>query len=604
MTRLKTGWIRRFLLFLAFFVLFFVGCDQFVLWEELDKGTPEQKTQSFIGALSLAPASVTISSNSSLTFVAAGGEPPYTFSVTSGAGNINQTTGRYTAPPGAGKDNIRVTDSDDETKDATVNITTTGVLGISPLTVTLVANGSLTFVASGGISPYTFSIFAGTGSVDSGTGEYIAPIAPGSATVRVTDLDTPPSTADASITIILPASLTISPSAIVLDVNTSVDFEVFGGVAPYTYSIVAGAGSIDSGTGLYDAPDFADNITVRVTDSDSPPSTDDATVTIIEGLAIIPQAVSVPANNNVDFSASGGVPPYTYAMESGTGAVTVDGLYTAPGAPGADEVKVTDDVGSSRIAAITVTAPQPLNIIPSSLIILTNDNYTFSASGGTPLYTFSKVSGNGVITVDGIYTASGIPGIDVLRATDSLALTADAFVTIVDIGPLTIIPVSVTVEQNDSYTFSASGGTPLYTYSVIAGSGFVNSSTGDYTAPAILGTETVRVTDAALNTADATVNLAPAAPTDLIVDGTFAGPQEIQLTWSDNATGEDGFSIERKVSGGVYAEIDTVGANETDYEDGPGLSPDVPYSYQVRAYKLPGPVYSDYSNDDFDIPNS
>ncbi len=226
---------------------------------------------------------------------------------------------------------------------------------------------------------------------------------------------------------------------------------------------------------------------------------------------------------------------------------------------------------------------------------------------GTPPYTFSKVSGNGSITVGGLYTAPGAPGVDVLRVTDSLLLTADAIVTIVNIGPLTIIPASVTVEQDDNFTFAASGGTPLYTYSVIAGSGFINSSTGDYTAPTALGTETVRVTDAALNTADATVEVAPAAPSNFLADGTDppppSDPQAILLTWTDNATGEDGFSIERKVSGGAYGEITTVGLNVTSFLD-TGLTPNTPYSYRVRAYKLPGPVYSGYSNDDFDIPNS
>ena len=128
-------------------------------------------------------------------------------------------------------------------------------------------------------------------------------------------------------------------------------------------------------------------------------------------------------------------------------------------------------------------------------------------------------------------------------------------------------------------------------------------ATGRYTAPTAIGTETVRVTDSALNTADATVNVAPAAPTNLVADGTVPGPQDIGLSWTDNATGEDGFSIERKQSGGAYSEITTVGPNVTSHTDG-GLSPNVPYSYRVRAFVNPGPVYSGYSNDDFDIPNS
>jgi hypothetical protein len=418
--------------------------------------------------------------------------------------------------------------------------------------------------------------------------------------VRVTDRNGNSSEADVTITAAT-GPLAIIPPAITLSTNDTYFFTAVGGTPPYTYARIAGTGTVVAGTGEFTAPGSPDTTTIEVTDAVF--ATDTSTVTIVEGLVIIPQTVSVPANNNVAFSASGGIPPYTFTMESGAGSVTPVGFYTAPGAPGTDEVRVTDNALAVRIATITVTAPQPLNIVPSSFIILALNNHTFTATGGTPPYTFTKVSGGGSVTVGGDFTAPLIPGVTVLRVTDSGALTADGVVTTVFFGALTIIPANVTVEQNKSFSFSATGGTPQYTYSVIAGTGFVNSATGDYTAPATLGTETVRVTDAALNTSDATVSVAPAAPSNFVADGTVPGPQDIQLTWTDNATGEDGFSIERKLSGGAYSEITTVGPNVTTYTD-MGLAPNVPYAYRVRAYKLPGPVYSGYSNDDFDIPNS
>ena len=471
-------------------------------------------------------------------------------------------------------------------------------LEIVPSSFIITVNANYTMAATGGTPPYTFSTVSGSGSITAG-GVYTAPGSPGVDVLRVTDSTAV--TADAVVAIVDAQPLTIIPPAITLSTNDVYFFTAVGGTPPYSYARIAGTGTIDPVTGEFQAPGSADTTTIEVTDALS--ATDQSTVTIVEGLVIIPQTVSVPANNNVAFSASGGTPPYTYAMVSGAGSVTPGGLYTAPGATGTDRVKVTDNGGDSRIATVTVTAPQPLNIVPSSFIILANDNHTFTATGGTPPYTFSKVSGSGSITVGGVYTAPGSPGVGVLRVTDSGALTADAVVTIVNFGALTIEPATVTVEQNDSFKFSASGGNPLYTYSVIAGSGFVNSSTGDYTAPLTLGVETVRVTDSALNTADATVNVAPAAPSNLVADGTVPGPQDILLTWTDNATGEDGFSIERKLSGGAYSEIITVGPNVTSHTD-TLLSPNIPYSYRVRAYTLPGPVYSAYSNDDFDIPNS
>ncbi|HUV07982.1 MAG TPA: hypothetical protein VMX75_09665, partial [Spirochaetia bacterium] len=143
-------------------------------------------------------------------------------------------------------------------------------------------------------------------------------------------------------------------------------------------------------------------------------------------------------------------------------------------------------------------------------------------------------------------------------------------------------------------------------YSVPVGSGFINSSTGVYTAPATLGTETVRVTDSALDTADATVYVAPAAPSNLVADGTDPpppdDPQAVLLTWTDNATGNHGFKLERKLSGGSYVEFAVIpesGSPNTFILD-TGFPPTLPHSYRVRAFA--GTVYSGYSNEDFATP--
>ncbi|MDO9535639.1 MAG: fibronectin type III domain-containing protein [Bacillota bacterium] len=58
---------------------------------------------------------------------------------------------------------------------------------------------------------------------------------------------------------------------------------------------------------------------------------------------------------------------------------------------------------------------------------------------------------------------------------------------------------------------------------------------------------------------------------------------QIDLTWTDNSNNETGFRIERKISGGSYSQIATVGANLTTYED-KNLSNNTTYYYRVRAY--------------------
>ena len=53
--------------------------------------------------------------------------------------------------------------------------------------MSVLANGSVTFSASGGVSPYTFSVTSGPGSIGASTGVYTATGSPGTAIVQVRD---------------------------------------------------------------------------------------------------------------------------------------------------------------------------------------------------------------------------------------------------------------------------------------------------------------------------------------------------------------------------------------------------------------------------------
>lgn len=85
----------------------------------------------------------------------------------------------------------------------------------------------------------------------------------------------------------------------------------------------------------------------------------------------------------------------------------------------------------------------------------------------------------------------------------------------------------------------------------------------------------------------------PAAPTDLAA--TTASFSQIDLTWTDNATNETGFKIERCTGANCtdFAQIATVGANVIAYSN-TGLTASTSYNYRVRAYNGGGD--SDYSN--------
>jgi predicted phage tail protein len=85
----------------------------------------------------------------------------------------------------------------------------------------------------------------------------------------------------------------------------------------------------------------------------------------------------------------------------------------------------------------------------------------------------------------------------------------------------------------------------------------------------------------------------PAAPTNLVA--TVISRSQINLSWTDNATNEDGFRIERCKGATCtnFTQIATVGPNVTTYAN-TGLTANTSYRYRVRAYNASG--VSAYSN--------
>ncbi|MEE9120552.1 MAG: S8 family serine peptidase, partial [Syntrophobacteria bacterium] len=85
----------------------------------------------------------------------------------------------------------------------------------------------------------------------------------------------------------------------------------------------------------------------------------------------------------------------------------------------------------------------------------------------------------------------------------------------------------------------------------------------------------------------------PTSPTNL--SATAASSSKINLSWSDNSYGEDGFKIERKTgASGIYSQIAVTAANTTSYAD-TGLDELTTYHYRVSASL--GISSSDFSAD-------
>jgi plastocyanin len=85
----------------------------------------------------------------------------------------------------------------------------------------------------------------------------------------------------------------------------------------------------------------------------------------------------------------------------------------------------------------------------------------------------------------------------------------------------------------------------------------------------------------------------PAAPTSLLA--TPQSTTEVALAWTDNATNETGFLVERRTVDGTFAQVLTAGANATSAVV-PALEPSTFYLFRVRA-SGGGGATSGYSNE-------
>ena len=63
-----------------------------------------------------------------------------------------------------------------------------------------------------------------------------------------------------------------------------------------------------------------------------------------------------------------------------------------------------------------------------------------------------------------------------------------------------------------------------------------------------------------------------------------AAAAQLTLVWTDTSNNEDGFRIERRISGGNFAQIAAVAANVTSFIDS-SVTAGATYCYRVRAYK-------------------
>jgi uncharacterized protein (TIGR03437 family) len=282
---------------------------------------------------------------------------------------------------------------------------------------------SYQLVGSGGSSVYQWTL--GSGALPAGLNLSSSGLVSGTPTIsgtvsfRVQLADSAGGTVVSGFVInVLPAPLAFGPTAPPAgQIGSSYSFSlpVSGGTPPYSWTVLSG--TLPSGLALSSAGVIsgtptvagASNVVIQVTDSAAVTATRSYSVVINPSAIIIIAATSFPALQvgtqvSLTLSASGGNPPYSWSIKSGTlpaGLVlslagVISGTPTVAGTA-TFIVQVTDHVSSTATQSYSVTvAPSPLSLAagtPPVGRVGTSYSLTLSASGGTPPYQWSIQSG-------------------------------------------------------------------------------------------------------------------------------------------------------------------------------------------------------------------
>jgi hypothetical protein len=512
------------------------------------------------------------------TVVATGGLAPLTYSVSVGSlpaglsfnSGTGAITGTPTGPNGTASFTVKVTDKSNPVQTASqalsiaVNLPPAPAITTSSLsggvefanynqTVAATGFGTLHYSVSVGSLPAGLSLNVANGAI---TGAPSGPNATASFTIQVTDSSNPVQTASQalSIAVSLPPAPSITTTTLpngTVGANYNQTIALTGGHGPFTWSISSGAlptgFSLNAATGAItgsSSPASSYSFTVKVVDSSNPAQTASQalSISIVNGpLLVIPATLPTGAINDVypstTLGASGGLPPYTWAitvgtlpagllLNSSTGAIT--GTPTGPSATANFTAQVTDSTSAKQTGAFSITVNPSLAITSTSLpgaTAGTNYSTNLSATGGVTPYNWNisvgslptgmNLSGN---AISGIPTTAGTVSFSI-QVNDASGGSQTAAVSIV-VAPapsLTVVTTSGSLPQgvvSSSYAstqLNANGGFQPYTSWIVVAPGTGTlppglslSSSGQISGtPTAAGTYpfTVQVTDSATPTA-------------------------------------------------------------------------------------------------------
>lgn len=535
---------------------------------------------------------------------AANGTPPYSFSITSGALSaglaLNPSTGGISGTPTvAGSSTFTVTVTDSMNAAASQGFTISIAPAIPPVSITTTSLPagmagspySQTLAATGGTPPYTWLLAGGAlpaGISLNSTGQLSGtPTNPGSSgfTVQVTDSRGARALANLGIPVAAPPLNITNPPPPPATVGSpySAAFTGTGGIPPYSWNITAGglpAGiSLNGSTGsLAGTPTQRGVLTFTVQLSDNggdTPVTAQFSITVAPPKLVITNSSPFPAGTagqpyGASLGASGGVPPYTWSITSGS---LPDGLQLngstgaiggTPSSPATSTftAQVSDSTNARASAQFSISIAAPKLVINTSSLPPGTQGVPYSqalsAAGGVPPYTWSQNSGTlppGLAlyvtgSISGVTAATGTFQVGA-AVTDSAGTSTSVSLTLVIAGPKLMItttsPVpNATLNAPYSQTLVAAGGSPPYSWSLQSGSlppGLALNASGVISGtPTTLGpfTFTAQVSDAANTVVSSQFSLTVAPGTLTISSASSLPTATLGVAYSLNLTATGG----------------------------------------------------------------
>lgn len=484
----------------------------------------------------------------SITISATGGSPAYTYSLNGGP----TQPGNVFSGLGAATYTVYVVDTHGCLDTNSVVIGNTYVISVDVDSFKDVScfgaiDGSVTVHVNGGIPPYSYSIngvtFQPSGTFNNlSAGSYI-----------ITGRDSKGCTEFAQVVINQPSQVLVQIDSVINVLcngssTGAIYTSVSGGTAPYTYSWNTGS-TADDYTGI-----AAGFYNVTVTDSKGCTAVGGANVTEPYALFVNVAGYSNllcygDTSGNIDITANGGVPPYSYAWNTGATTEDLSGLLS-----GTYTATVTDNNGCT--ASISQTLAEP--VVLSSSVVGTNvlcygtatGSADLTVTGGTQPYVFQWSTFEATEDISGL---SG--GLYYVVITDNNGCQTRDSVLINEPAPL-VLTLNVTniscFDANDgaidltvtggtgagTYTYAWSNGANTEDISGLGGATYVVTVTDGNGCTATASAMVVN--PAALNSSaivtDVTCNGASDGRIDLIISG---GTPGYTYAWSNGATSED-----------------------------------------------------------------